>query len=224
MDRNRYTIGQKLRAILVAAQYKIHKNRHKAVEGKWPKDSFDPVTKERTWHECNPFVLIRKLEEESGELITELGSSEHNQWSAENALLEAGDVCAVTMMLVDRHEVFQGLRVVPPRIVCLCGSTKFKEQFINANFGETMRGNIVLTVGFFAHTDAHQHTLTVNEKIGLDNLHKRKIDLADEILVINIGGYIGESTQSEILYAVGLGKPIRYLEPDKPLALSHGAD
>ena len=99
-----------------------------------------------------------------------------------------------------------------PRIVCLCGSTKFKQQFIEANFRETMAGAIVLTVGWFGHTDAEVYTPSDEEKYQLDELHKRKIDLADEILVINVGGYVGPSTRSEIEYARRVGKKIRWLE------------
>ena len=98
-----------------------------------------------------------------------------------------------------------------PRVVCLCGSTKFKEQFIEENFHQTMAGNIVLTVGFFSHSDK-KYVPTFYEKEKLDELHKRKIDLADEILVLNVGGYIGESTRSEIEYAERTGKDVRYLE------------
>jgi hypothetical protein len=103
-----------------------------------------------------------------------------------------------------------------PRIVCLCGSTRFYKEFQQANYEETIRGNIVLSVGFFAHAaeDAHGQRIacTDEEKILLDELHKRKIDLADEILVINVGNYIGESTSSEITYARAQKKPVRYRE------------
>ena len=99
-----------------------------------------------------------------------------------------------------------------PKIICLCGSTKFKQEFIEANFHETMKGHIVLSVGWFSHADGDIYTPTPDEKIALDELHKRKIDLADEVFVINIDGYIGESTRSEIEYAKAQGKPIKYLE------------
>jgi hypothetical protein len=108
-----------------------------------------------------------------------------------------------------------------PTIVCLCGSTRFYEAFQEANFRETMAGKIVLSVGFFAHRPEaipiHGETLGISseQKIFLDELHKRKIDLADEILVLNVGGYIGESTRSEIDYALEHGKRIRWLEPEK---------
>lgn len=100
-----------------------------------------------------------------------------------------------------------------PKIVCLCGSTRFQDAFQKANYDETMQGNIVLSVGCFQGEFGWG-----NAKPGvLDELHKRKIDLADEIFVLNVGGYIGESTQSEIDYATGHGKVIRYLEATQPL-------
>jgi hypothetical protein len=104
-----------------------------------------------------------------------------------------------------------------PRIVCLCGSTRFYDAFQQANYDLTMRGQIVLSVGFYPHAKAeHGHGEGVGhdsaEKIALDELHKRKIDLADEVFVLNVGGYIGESTRSEIEYAEKIGRPVHYLE------------
>jgi hypothetical protein len=98
-----------------------------------------------------------------------------------------------------------------PKIVCLCGSTKFKDDFIKANFEETMRGNIVLTVGWFSHEDKETYYPTPEEKRMLDALHFAKIAISDEILVINIDGYIGVSTCDEIGYAMALGKTVRFL-------------
>lgn len=101
-----------------------------------------------------------------------------------------------------------------PKIVCLCGSTRFYEAFKKANYEETMKGNIVLSVGFYPHASEAVHGetigITAEEKEKLDELHKRKIDLADEILVLNINGYIGKSTKSEIEYAERHNKKIRY--------------
>jgi hypothetical protein len=102
-----------------------------------------------------------------------------------------------------------------PRIVCLCGSTRFYQQFKEANYRETMAGKIVLSVGFYPHAQVQEHGqhlgVTAEQKVALDELHKRKIDLADEVLVLDVGGYIGESTKSEIEHAKRAGKPIRYL-------------
>ena len=97
-----------------------------------------------------------------------------------------------------------------PTIVCLCGSTKFKEEFITIDKEETLKGNIVLSVGLFGHSEGLDMTSETKEQ--LDELHKRKIDLADEVLVINVGGYIGSSTKSEIEYAIANNKIVRYLE------------
>lgn len=110
-------------------------------------------------------------------------------------------------------------RVAPrgtPRIVCLCGSTRFYREFQEANYRETMKGRIVLSVGFYPHAEADAHGestgITPEEKVGLDRLHFRKIELADEVLVLNKNGYVGYSTGREIEHARRLGKPIRWLE------------
>jgi len=108
-----------------------------------------------------------------------------------------------------------------PTIICLCGSTRFKQEFIDANFRETMKGKIVLTVGCFGHADKSVYFPSQKEKFMLDELHKRKIDLSDEILVLNVGGYIGESTQNEINYAKNLNKKILFLEYKEPCTTVH---
>lgn len=105
-----------------------------------------------------------------------------------------------------------------PTIVCLCGSTRFTAAYEHANLEETLAGRIVLTIGCNLHSApeliADMPPKTVERiKRQLDELHLRKIDLADEILVLNVGGYIGESTRCEIAYAQGQGKRIRWLEP-----------
>jgi hypothetical protein len=107
------------------------------------------------------------------------------------------------------------LSVVPkiaqkPKIVCLCGSTRFGWAFTNANLEETLKGNIVLTIGCDTHSDA-MLGLTEEDKEHLDELHLRKIDMADEVYVLNVSGYIGESTQRELNYAVVHHKGIRFL-------------
>jgi len=104
-----------------------------------------------------------------------------------------------------------------PKIVVLVGSTRFYSYFQRANYEETMAGNIVLSVGFYidALDQAHGEDIgcTIEQKKMLDELYFRKIDLADEVLVLNPGGYIGESARNEIEYAKKLHMPIRYLEP-----------
>lgn len=103
-----------------------------------------------------------------------------------------------------------------PKIVCLCGSTRFYNAFQEANYHETMAGNIVLSVGFYPHSaeQAHGETIgiTPEQKEALDQLHLHKVYMADEVLILNVGGYIGESTKRELGFANALGKPVRFLE------------
>jgi hypothetical protein len=98
----------------------------------------------------------------------------------------------------------------------LCGSSRFKDAFMKANYEETLKGKMVFSIGFVPSDEAgHGETVgcTPEQKLMLDELHKRKIDEADEVLVLNVEGYIGSSTRSEIDYAEMIGCPIRYLEP-----------
>lgn len=104
------------------------------------------------------------------------------------------------------------------KIVTLCGSTKFKKEFLEVQKKLTLLGYIVISVGLFGHSgdsevweNMDEGTLTKTKSM-LDDMHKRKIDLSDMIYVINVGGYIGESTRSEIEYAICTGKEVRYLE------------
>ena len=92
------------------------------------------------------------------------------------------------------------LRFEKYKIITLCGSTKFKDEFIAEQKRLTLEGNIVISVGLFGHS-GDEEVWTKVTKVMLDDMHKRKIDLADEIFVINVGGYIGSSTRSEIEYA-----------------------
>lgn len=103
------------------------------------------------------------------------------------------------------------------KVITLCGSIRFKDAFIEAQKRLTLEGNIVISVGLFGHSGDNEvwegmseDTLTKTKEM-LDDMHKRKIDMADEIFVINVGGYFGESTLSEIEYANATGKAVRYL-------------
>ncbi len=98
-----------------------------------------------------------------------------------------------------------------PVVVCLCGSTRFMEAYQEANLKETLAGRIVLSIGCNTKDDSMLE-LSQGVKNRLDELHKRKIDMADEIFVLNVGGYIGQSTKDEIAYAREQGKRVRYLE------------
>ena len=97
------------------------------------------------------------------------------------------------------------------KVITLCGSTRFKEEFLEAQKRLTLEGNIVISVGLFGHS-GDDVVWTDGVKDMLDRQHLAKIDLADEIFVINIGGYIGDSTRREIAYADYRGKSITYLE------------
>ncbi|SMF84939.1 hypothetical protein SAMN05661091_2773 [Paenibacillus uliginis N3/975] len=94
------------------------------------------------------------------------------------------------------------------RVITLCGSTKFKDQFEQANAFLTLQGNIVISVAFFEQSEGFEITEEQADLLG--NLHFRKIDISDEIFVIDVGGYIGNSTKKEIKYAEEKGKAIRY--------------
>ena len=97
------------------------------------------------------------------------------------------------------------------KVITLCGSTRFKDEFMKAQKRLTLEGNIVISVGLFGHS-GDDEVWTDGTKEMLDDMHKRKIDMSDEIYVINVGGYIGSSTRSEIEYAEATGKTVRYLE------------
>ena len=103
-------------------------------------------------------------------------------------------------------------------VVTLCGSTRFKNEFYEAQKRLTLEGNTVISVSLFGHVgdsevwdNMDEGTLSKTKEM-LDDMHKRKIDMADSIYTINVGGYIGESTRSEIEYAKAYGKAVEYLE------------
>ncbi|MGN6687333.1 MAG: hypothetical protein ACTHK1_07325 [Actinomycetales bacterium] len=100
-----------------------------------------------------------------------------------------------------------------PEIVCLCGSTRFAEQMREVNRELTFAGAIVVAPGVFAHAPDRGELITAEQKAALDELHLRKIDLADKVVVVNPGGYIGESTSREIAYARATGKPVSFTDP-----------
>lgn len=192
---------RKLRTLTVVAYSKLLEKSHKNAVG---------------WM---GFTMLKELKEKLSEEVTEffdsVFASEVSPTLAE-VRKEAGDVSNVVMMLCDNIGCFPE-QVLAPKIVCLCGSTRFWKEYQKQNLKETLAGNIVLSIGAASGTDAeHFANLSREEydavKIQLDELHKRKIDLADEILVLNVDGYIGESTRSEINYAIETSKHVRYLE------------
>ena len=99
------------------------------------------------------------------------------------------------------------------KIITLCGSIKFKDEFMRVQEKLTLDGNIVLTPNFF--NSIKKEDIDEKTKKMLDEMHKQKIDLSDEIYVINVGGYIGESTKNEIEYAKARGKEVSFMENKK---------
>lgn len=104
------------------------------------------------------------------------------------------------------------------KVITLCGSTKFKDEFMKVQRDLTLKGNIVLSLGIFGNsTDSDifdnmdEETLLKTHEMLVD-IHKQRIDMSDEIFVINVGGYIGKNTNSEIEYAIKKGKKVNYLE------------
>lgn len=97
------------------------------------------------------------------------------------------------------------------KVITLCGSTRFNDAFMETQKRLTLEGNNVISVGLFGHS-GDDEVWTEGIKEMLDDMHKRKIDIADEIYVINVGGYLSSSTRSEIEYAIATGKAVYYLE------------
>lgn len=143
--------------------------------------------------------------------------TKHGKWGA--VLYHSQFGCGICGLEERYNEIKDKLYNQPlslrPKIVCLCGSTRFYDEFRKAEYELTMQKVIVLSVGFYPHPARQAHGqeigCTKDQKIMLDELHDRKIDLADEILVLNVGGYIGDSTRREIEYCKKLGKPVKYL-------------
>ncbi|GAB3494346.1 hypothetical protein [Flexivirga lutea] len=98
-----------------------------------------------------------------------------------------------------------------PEIICLCGSIRFADELDAANRALTLEGVIVVAPSVPPRADAHgDGSITEEQRETLSALHLRKIDLADRVLVVNPGGYLGESTSREIAYARETGKPVSF--------------
>lgn len=134
--------------------------------------------------------------------------------------MSSGGVCGEFWISLGIPTLVENLRRVKAGypVVTLCGSTRFKNEFMEVQKRLTLEGKIVISVGLFGHSGDEEvwegmdeGTLTATKKM-LDDIHKRKIDMADSIYVINVGGYIGDSTRSEIEYAERQNKKVEYLE------------
>jgi len=105
------------------------------------------------------------------------------------------------------------------KVICLCGSTRFTAEMLVVQWDLTKQGHVVLSWcalpdGYFQGEDKTHIGDQEGVKAIVDEVHRWKIDLADEIFVINVNGYIGDSTRSEIRYAMRHRKPVKYLEPE----------
>ena len=96
------------------------------------------------------------------------------------------------------------------KVICLCGSSRFKDDFIKVSKELTLEGKIVLSLNIFSQNE--NIDIDTKTKKMLDQMHRQKIDMSDEVFVINKNGYIGTSTKNEIEYAVNSGKKVSYLE------------
>lgn len=135
-------------------------------------------------------------------------------WSKQCADRDYMDVC--TRYSIPGQKFCENHIDKLPEIVCLCGSTRYWETFRDVGLDLTMAGIIVLSIGvhtadskLFAHPDSEQGKA---QKKLLDDLHKKKIDICSEVLVLNVDGYIGDSTRGEIEHAIRIGKPVKWLE------------
>lgn len=158
--------------------------------------------------------------------IQKCGRDEHHEWIA---LGEEGGKCPICLdaTACDYRGPFvayvRPADLMPPpgadvrtrpRVVCLCGSTRFMDAFFDEGWRLTLAGEIVLSVGVCKHAEHHgAEALGHDVADRLDELHLRKIDMADYVRVLNVGGYIGSSTRKEIEYAKATGKLVEYLEP-----------
>ncbi len=155
---------------------------------------------------------IAELEQERNEALGEAAGHKESLMGALERNLRLAEYCGEGEREVGR---LRGRFTVP--IVCLCGSTRFSDAFRKANLKETLAGKIVLSIGCDMRTDDEIFGHLPEDELErikkeLDELHFRKIELADEVLILNVGGYIGYSTGRELAHARKLGKKIRFLE------------
>ena len=168
---------------------------------------------------CAPYFAALKLENQT---LNETASRQANkliQSASRNHIVKLEDELVAAQLKVKEQAKRIEELAHHVKIVCLCGSTRFGQAFHDAQLQETLAGKIVLTIGCNMKSDtgvfAGMQEVELNSiKARLDELHKRKIDLADEVFILNVGGYVGSSTQSELEYARVHGKPVRFLEPE----------
>jgi hypothetical protein len=111
------------------------------------------------------------------------------------------------------------------KVITLCGSTKFEAEFAEVNQRLTMQGCVVISLGMFSLPDLPDYDWTVDSsdlKGRLASVHFQKIRMADEVYIVDPGGYVGESTRREVAYAESLGKPVRYLSRERLVRTGDG--
>ncbi|HEX5199036.1 hypothetical protein ACFQS1_39555 [Paractinoplanes rhizophilus] len=113
------------------------------------------------------------------------------------------------------------------KVVTLCGSTRFEAEFAEVNQRLTMEGFVVISLGMFSLPDLSGYDWQLDSldlKGRLGGVHFQKIRMADEVYVVDPGGYLGESTRREIAYAESLGKPVRYLSRERSARTGDGQE
>jgi hypothetical protein len=120
---------------------------------------------------------------------------------------------------MDRMDEQQAPAEGEPKVITLCGSTRFEAEFVEVNQRLTMGGFVVISLGMFSLPELPDYDWTADSsdlKGRLGDVHLQKIRMADQVYVVDPGGYVGESTRREIAYAESLGKPVRYLSRESP--------
>ena len=102
-------------------------------------------------------------------------------------------------------------------IITLCGSARFEGLFHGWNEKLTLAGHVVFSLSVYPSFKGEKDWYTKAQKTILDSAHKRKINLSEAVVILNRGGYMGDSTRSEESYAISQGKGMYYIEGDKGL-------
>jgi len=161
---------------------------------------------------------VTKLRKALERALRELGGQHSGHWDSTGGHGSGCPVCIHEGEVRDELRAVLSLAPEPrearPEIVCICGSTRFKQSWISENARLTSEGYIVLAVGLWGHHERQDPPPVL--KAHLDDLHLRKIELADWVWVLDVGGYVGDSTRREITHAEQLGKPVRYLSHEFP--------
>jgi hypothetical protein len=126
--------------------------------------------------------------------------------------------CRLAIMNLTEDQMVPQSAEGAAKVITLCGSTKFEAEFAEVNQRLTMEGCVVISLGMFSLPDLPDYDWTVDSsdlKGRLSAVHFQKIHMADEVYIVDPGGYLGESTRREIAYAESLGKPVRYLSRER---------